>query len=297
MSLLTVAGEEVRSDFILSLTQRTDLAPIPCTLEGSIRWDADLAAALVEGAEVSAGFPVTRYQIVKTERRFSNEGQQDGRQLACIDFTAFLAGAVPITYRLGRAVIKEQATLAAIYTACGARLPVSSDFSADRFSCFVGQTPSFAIAQMMQEEGGAIYWNGKALTFGRLTDMMRQEPLVEVDANAAREVESEFQERHEIPWFYSIGDDGALIAGTHNDARASAYTARKSIRVLQNLGRCLVRRRELTSLYQTDFNAGSVIKVAGEPHAIITARHTIKTSSDGDSQNTYSKFWLGVLRQ
>lgn len=297
MSLLTVAGKEVRSDFVLKLVQRTDLAPIPCTLEATLRWDADIAELLVEGAEIGAGYPQTNYEAVKVERRFSAEGQQNGRPLATIEVTAFLAGATPITYRLGRAVVKEKATLAAIYAACGARVPFGADFSADRFSCFIGQTPSFAIAQLMQEEAGAIYWNGRALAFARLSDMMRQEPLAEVSPEEARVIESEFLERHEVPWFYSVAADGSILTGNRAVARASAYSPRKSIRELRNMTRCLVRRRVLTSLYQTQYNAGGIIQVGKVPHAIITAAHVLKTGTDGDAQNTYSKYWLGILRQ
>lgn len=240
---------------------------------------------------------MTDYRIVKVRRRYSSEGQQDGRPLGSIEVSAYLDKAHTVGFRRERAIIKERTTLEQVYAAAGAKVRVESDFPVDRFTCLVGQVPSFGIAQLLQEEGGAIYWTGRALRFARLADLVRQEPITQVSADEAQAIESEFLERHEVPWFYSVGDDGSLIAGNRTRARASRYTSRKNPRVLQNMTRCLVKRRVLTSLYSGDINAGAAIQVGAVPHVILTAAHVIETIADGGSQNTYSKFWLGALEE
>lgn len=297
MAHLTVNGEALRADAILSLTLRTDLAPIPATLEATIRYDEKVAPFLVEGKIVTAGLDNADYRILKSEPRFSKEGEQAGRPMASIAISAYLDKVHQLAFRRRTAVIKEQATLSQIYSACGATALVESDFTAYRFSCFAGGVPTYGVGAILQEEGGAIYWTGKSLKFARLLDLIKQTPATDVPANSVQQVESGFLERHEIPWFYSTDETGAFVFGNRDKVRSASYTPRKDERVLRNMTRCLILRHTLRSFYRPDINAGAVITIDGDPHVVVTAAHVLNSGTDGSPSTTFSKFWLGALDQ
>ena len=215
--------------------------------------------------------------------------------LSSIQVSAYHDKTATIGFRRARAIIKEQTSLAQIYAAAGARIAVEDDISIERFACFVGQVPSFSIARLIQEEGGAIHWTGRAMRFVRLSELAKQKPLCTVGLEAVASIESGFLERHQVPWFYSLNDAGAFVSGNTQRARAALYSPRKNVQVLRNMTRCLIHRHTLTSIYQPDFNAGQSIAVGSTNCPIITAAHVIETGTDGSPTNTYSKFWLGEV--
>lgn len=297
MPHLFANGKAVRGDFIVSMTERTDLAPIPATLEAVFRYDEVLAADVGEGAILNAGRAFTEFRVMKSVVDFGAGGEQAGRPTGLIHVWAYLKSVHAVSYLRRTAVVKERSTLAEAYSACDARASIQSDFQIARFSCLVGQVPTLMIARVAQEEGGAIYWNGRSLVFGRLHEMVRREPKLSVPANMVRTVGSEFQERHEVPWFFSVGPTGAIVHGNRDNARAAEYTPQKDERVLRNMTRCLIHRGTLTGVLRQDLNAGDVIAVDKKPHVIVTAAHQVANDTDGSGNDTKSKFWLSEVVQ
>jgi hypothetical protein len=291
---LVANGTQIRSDFIMSMTQRSDLVPIPKTLEATIRYDDKIAPFLAAGQVVTTGLDKADYRIVMSVPAFSKD-QQGGRPMAAISISAYLDKCAAIGARRRTAVVKENATLSDIYSACGATARVDSDFPVSRFTCLTGNIPSVGIARILQEEGGAIYWTGKSLKFARLTDLVNGPVVSQVSANTTTTLESAFLESHEIPWFYSTDQNGAAVLGDNATARTAMYAPRKDARVLNNMTRCLVLRRTMKSMYREDIGAGAVFQVDGVPHVVVTAAHVYSTGTDGSPDTTYSKFWLGTL--
>lgn len=295
MSLLAADGKEIGGDFIIGLTLRSDLAPIPKTLEATIRYDEDIAPLLAEGKTLTAGPDGDQYRIVKSLPTFSAEGQQGGRALASIAVSAYHEKTVTIGFRRAKAIIKEKTSLAQIYAAAGATVTVQDDISIEKFCCLVGQVPSFAVAKIIQEEGGAVYWTGRSMRFARIEDLAKQAPLYAVGPESVSTIESGFLERHQVPWFYSLDENGAFAFGNRERARAAIYSPRKNVRVLRNGSRCLILRNKLTSLYRPDIQAGAAIQVGAVNNVVITAAHVLEPGTDGSPTNTYSKFWLGEV--
>lgn len=297
MILYLSNGKQIRGDLIKSAILRSDLAPVPVTLEADIRGgDENIDAMLAEGKTLSDASG-NALHIVKSVR-VSGRAAQGGHGMIGFRITALLDACVNVAYVRSRAIIKENSSLSAIYKAAGATLPgIKSDFPVPRFCCPVGETPSFHIARALQEEGGVVRWKGERLQFLKLRDIFSQKAVRTIPSNASQNVDGGFLERHEIPWFFSTDDAGAIVFGDRSKPRAVRYSPFKNAQRLQNMTRCLVLKKTAKIPYDIRICAGDAIEdESGNRYAVITAAHVFKTNDDGGAAaDSYTKLWLGVL--
>lgn len=287
--------QQVRGDQLAQTVFRSDLTPMPRTLEIVFKHLDGLEDQITEGKFLWGGYELLKYRIVKVTR--VKAGQVQGiTQLGAIKAIAVLDACAEISYRRSRAVVRENSSLGGIFRACGGTAPVSADFPVRRFACLVGEVPSFAIAQALQEEGAAMVMSAGKVGFLRLSDMMRQTPVRYLPYSDPTDIqESEFMERHEIPSFISTGPTGAIVKGNFAETRAVEFAPYADVRQLFNLSNVLVCRRVLRAELCQEIKAGDLISIGGQPYAVITAAHTIQAA--GASYDTYSKFWLGSPSQ
>jgi hypothetical protein len=291
-------GDLIRGDMIVSAVLRTDLVPVPVTLECTVRYTKELEPLLKEGSIVQAGFGAPELRIVWSSPDRGTLGkEQGGRALGSITFVALLDACADIAFRRSKAIIKENASLGAIYRACGARVVIDSDFPVERFSCFAGGVPSYHIAVALQEQAGALVWKSEAkkLKFVRMPDLFTGDPVVTMAGDDTEQIKSGFMERHEVPWFYSTGPDGAVVHGNRQKTRAAQFTPLKSTATLNNMTRALVHSRTMAGRLDMQLNAGDLIDVAGVRQVVVTAAHAIENGTDGSGVETYSRFWLATL--
>lgn len=295
MAHLRLEGELIRADYVLSMTVRSDLAPIPQTLEALIRVTPESRDQIKEGSILQAGPDGTEYRVMKALPKIADGGTQAGSPIMGVAVTCYLNKVHAIGYRRQSAVIKEGVTLGEIYSACGARIPIESDFRVDRFACLVGQVPSYAIAVIAQEEGGAIHWTGRGIRFSRLHELVRAKPILTIQSGTSDSIESEFQERHEVPWFFSTDEAGAFVLGDRRTPRAVQYAPDRPERVLRNMTRCLIHRHTVKDAYDVSRLAGQVISVDGKPHVIVTAAHQFSNGAGGSASAAQSQYWLSEV--
>ena len=290
-------GNQIRGDLIKSAVLRSDLAPIPLTLEAEIRVDDDMAKRLAEGSilTLGSGDAMRIVKSIKADERVI----QGEREMAAVSITAMLDTCHSISFVRSRAIIKESAALSAIYRAAGATLQaVDADFPAPRFSCFVGDTPSFHIARVLQEEGGVVRWKSGRLKFFRLADLFKQKAVADLPNNASDDVVSGFLERHEVPSFFSLNDAGGFVFGNRAKSRSVRYSPFKDVQRLRNMSRCLVLRKVLKTDFSGELAAGDLVNFAGGvPLCIITAAHVFESGTDGGGNNQYTRLWLGSLEE
>ena len=136
-------GDQLRGDVLCSAVLRSDLAPIPCTLEAEVRLTDEIEAArLVEGKTLKTAADDS-FTIVKAQR-ITGRATQGDRVQEGVRITALLTACLPIAYVRDRAIIKEGAGLAAIYRSAGATIKgIDGDFPVPRFYCPIGETPSY----------------------------------------------------------------------------------------------------------------------------------------------------------
>ena len=139
----------IPGDMIVRWVARSDLVPVPRTLEMTLRIKNGIEKKLVEGAFFWTGHEGLKYQVVKVERRAGSGVVQGNDQMAVMNVTAMVASCVKVSYRIARAVIRENGRIGELFRACGADIAVAEDIPVKRFACYAGMVPSFALAQVM----------------------------------------------------------------------------------------------------------------------------------------------------
>lgn len=276
---------------LLSAVLRTDLVPVPVSLELEVRHDDELAKQLAEGQKIFVTGKAVELQIIKSHIKQSPQIPDRGM----IQVTAVLSSCVAIGYRRQKAVILKSNSLGAIYKACGAKVSIKNDFTVPLFVSFLGQVPSEMIAKVLQEEAAVVRLSGKQLDCVRLADLMKQAPKLSLPQGFGEQIASGFLERHLVPSFYSTGDNRAVIKGNTKKVRAMQYTPRHSERAANNMTSALITKQVLNLSYNDDYQAGDVFTIGGVAMAIITAAHVYETENEGDGGNQYTRLWLGEL--
>lgn len=290
-------GKQIRGDLLKSAVLRSDMSPVPVTLEAEIRTDDDFSKYLAEGELLTVGGASGDVLRIIKSNRVINRMVQGEREMSAIQVTAILDACQSIAFVRSRAIIKENTALSAIYRAAGANIKaIDADFPIPRFYCPVGDTPSFHITRALQEEGGVVRWKSGRLKFFRLPDLFKQKEVITLPNNASDDVDSGFLERHEIPWFYSLDEAGAIIFGNQQRPRSVRFSPFKNVQRLRNMSRCLVQRKVSKINLNPKLSAGDLINfVDGVPLCVITAAHVFENDTDGSGSNQYSRLWLGSL--
>jgi hypothetical protein len=285
----------LRADLILRAVLRTDLTPIPATVELEGRVCDEVHKAFTEDAIVRVGVDRTEFKIIKVHDPRDDGLIQGSRQTGVIKAVGILASCAPIAARLQRAVIREGSMLGDIYRACGAQVRIDSDFTVPVFAALVGMVPSFAIAQALQEEAGVLVYAAGRIKFRRLGELKSQDASLQSDSSSAPLLASSFLERHTVPFGVSTDASGSVIAGRSASARGAVYRPRADERILNNLSTALIQRRKLSYIFTPSVNAGSRIDVDGSPTIVITAAHIYDAGESGGSADMSSLFWLGEV--
>lgn len=290
-------GIQIRGDLIKSAVLRSDMSPVPVTLEAEIRTDDDLTKYLGEGQILTIGGESGDALRIIKSNRVINRMVQGEREMSAIQITAILDACHSIVFVRSRAIIKENSALSAIYRAAGANIKaIDADFPVPRFYCPIGDTPSFHITRALQEEGGIVRWKRSAISFIRLPDLFKQKAVMDLPNNASDDVNSGFLERHEIPWFYSLDETGAVVIGNQKKPRSVRFSPFKNVQRLYNMSRCLVQKKVTKINLNARLVAGDLINfIDGVPLSIITAAHVFENDTDGSGSNQYSRLWLGSL--
>lgn len=284
--------DQIPGDLILQWRARSDLAPVPRTVEFTVNSKDGVAERLAVGNSIWTGYELLEYEIVKAKQEKIGGLVQDKDQIGGISVTALLKSCAPITYLRERAVVLERIKLGEVYRSCGATTAISDDFQLDRFSCLKGQVPSFMIAQALQEESAALVFRDGRLSVRRISDLLAQKPIDGIGQTDSTDAsDSEFLERHNVPSFFSTNDDGATVMGDMSVARGVRFLPRTSERSLRNATRVLVVRRTVDADLAQQVQAGDVLDLNGIKMVVVTAVHTME-AKDGITE-TGSRFWMG----
>jgi len=285
----------IRGDMVLSACLRSDLAPIPLTLEATIRTTTETAAMFKDQAVITVN--KTALRIVKSVPVHNADGGVQGKEpFSGTHIIAFPDGLQKFALPRKSAAIFENGSLAGAYRACGSNVPFQGDFALDSFACYVGEIPTFAIARALQEQGGVVMWRAGAMQAMSFRDLFAQTPLTDLTVDSSESVTSAHLIADQVPVFYSIGPDGQIITGPRKDAAQKlAYAPRKTQAQLNNMGRVLVNKRAVTGEVNPSVRAGNIINVQGTPMVVMTVAQFQANGSDGGAAEQYTRTWLGVL--
>lgn len=300
MILFLSNGKQIRGDLIRRAVLRSDLAPIPCTLEAEINSGDETIDRLLAEGESLVTESGDKYFIVKSEHVVGNRVRGD-RLDTGNKITALLEATLPAAYVRSTAVIKENSSLSGVYRAVGASIRViEGDFPVARFYCPVGETPTFHIARILQEEGGVVRWKNNRMRFFALGELTAQKAVREFSDKSSDTVQTGFLERHTVPWFFSLSETGEFVFGNRAKARKAAFSPFKNVIRLRNLTRCLVQKKVVKLAMDMQIAAGDLLRNAtdGKNYVVLTVAHVFETGADvGSAANTYSRVWLGQVEE
>lgn len=286
------AASALRGDLIVRSVLRSDLTPVPQTIELEVRETVD-TEPLRLGSKMRVG--PTEFVVVKSSPGELAANPQGDRPVVTRKLIGLLASCAPIAQRTQRSIVRYGASLGEIYRACGAQVRIEQDFSVGVFACYKGMTPSFEIAKTLQEEAGVLVFANGRVSFRRLDELIKSDPVITLREDSLEGVESDFLERHLVPFAFSTNPAGAIIATRSEAGRGVMYRPRADTRTLNNLSAALVMRRKGSSTLAPQVQAGMRINVGTTPYVAITAAHVVDVGPDGADVEQYTKLWLGEV--
>ncbi|MGL5948128.1 MAG: hypothetical protein ACRCYV_03580 [Aeromonas sp.] len=297
MELFFADNQPIRGDYIRRAVLRSDLVPVPLTLEAEIRVDRDSLAHFAVGKSLHT-YQGDELEIVKSEFIPSAKAQ-GATEVAFVRVTALLKCVQAVAFVPSQALVRYQASLGEVYRAAGARLRgIEGDFAVPRFVCLAGEVPSFHIARALQEAGGVVCWRSGKLAFVALAALFAQAPIGTLPAHSGEAVENGFLERHQVPTFYSTNADGALVLGNNNKSRSLRFVPGQNETALRQMTRYVVLERCQHYAYAPLLRAGDLFAVEGGGRlVVITIASVWEAGTSGEAPRQYSKLWLGRLEE
>lgn len=294
MEVCDAQGVPLRSDLISRIIVRTDLVPVPSTVEIEATRTKETTGAIVENQVVLVGASRTPYRLVKVGST-NGEVQRGDREVETIRAVGILDSCAALASRLQRSIIREGSTFAEIYRAIGSTAQIDSDFAVPRFAALIGCIPTPEIAKVLQEEAAVVFLEGGKIKFRRLAELIAAPAQLTFQEDRTEKVSSQLLDRHAVPFAFSTSADNKIIATKRESGRGVCYRPRADVRILNNMGVALVQRRKMRQALSPTLNAGARIDIAGMPHIVITAAHVRTNGENGNGGEEYSQIWLGEL--
>jgi hypothetical protein len=288
------ASSALRSDLIVRAVMRSDLTPVPQTIELEVRDTVD-TEPLRLGSRLRAGRDETEFTVIKNSPGGIAPYTQGDRPVSTRKLVGLLASCAPIAQRTQRSIVRYGASLGEIYRACGAQVRIDQDFSVSVFACYKGMTPSFEIAKALQEEAGALVYGGGRVAFRRLDELAKSDPVATLREDSLEGVESDFLERHLVPFAFTTDPSGATVSTRSELGRGVLYRPRGDTKTLNNLSTALVTRRKGRSTLAPHIQAGMRLNIGTAGYVVITAAHVMDVGADGGDGEQYTQLWLGEV--
>lgn len=296
MQVVGADGRPLRGDLITRVVLRTDLTPIPATVEISAKRTTETVAALAQGQTVKVGGGSIPMLILKTTGDKGSGAEQGGREVAEIKAFGILGTCEALGRRLQRSIIREGSTFTEIYRSIGATAVVLSDFAVPVFGAFIGMLPTPEIARVLQEEAATVYFDQGRIRFRRLDDLIADPAAVTFPKDRSEELAAGFLEKHAVPFVFSTSPDNTVASTKREAARGMIYRPRADQRIMNNMGTALIQRRKVVQSLQPQWNAGGRVDIEGKPHIIITAAHVYSTATEEDEKGEQqTTLWLGEV--
>lgn len=289
------ADRPLRADLLARAVLRSDLSPIPVTLEVEVR-DAPETAGLQEGSIIRAGRDRFEFELIKRGGYVEDGHTQAGRNIGTRTYIGVLARCAAIARPLTRAVIQYGKTLGSAYRACGASAAVIKDIQIPEFVCMRGLTPSFEFARILGEHAATLVVQPSAdVAIERIEDLMQREPVVRMREDSSEHVRSGLLEQHLLPFAFTTDRDGAFIVGTNRAGSGVMYRPGATANILNAVLSAPIVRRRVPSSFAPHINAGDCVQIGPQRYFVVTAAHAMETSATGGDAAQTSTLWCAQV--
>ena len=294
--LIPGQSQPLRGDVLVRVVLRSDLTPIPQTIELEVR-DVAETQSLAEGVVIKVGRELLEFELVKEGGQRADGYTTGSRTTGTRTFIGLLASCAALSRPLQRAVVRYGGSMGDLYRACGARAPILADIPVPVFACLRGMVPTFEVAKALYEGAAAITCvdDGK-LKFRRLADIAADKTVITMKEDSAERTVTRFLEKHLVPFTFTTDPNGAFLHGKIESGRTVVHRPFAPQDVLNNMSSALITRRKIESGFAPDIVAGLNVKLAGEKFTVITAAHVFTAGGRGTDGEQSSTLWVGQFQ-
>ena len=292
MNIQLEDGSTISGSDLISAIYRTDLVPVPVTLEMVVKNDERLAPLLTIGRQMTT--PKGVALVIVKSQVLNEQSIKAGRRIGAIHIVAVIAGCEALLGVTSKATSLDNTSFNEVYRALGAKLRIKRDVKLSRFVCLKGQLPTAPIAIALQKEAAVICPTDNGMSVVGLNELMSGDAIL-FDKSAVHWIENPNAVRHSNTNYLSIDDDGSTILGTARAERSIRYYPRADNRELQNLRRILITKATITRQLDERLDAGKLIEVGDQKLVVLTAAHRYDTGALGGQTVMATKAWLAQV--
>ncbi|MGO3664797.1 hypothetical protein [Psychrobacter sp. AOP31-E1-50] len=292
MNIQLEDGNPIGGGNLISAIYRTDLVPVPVTLELVVKADDRLHELLLVDKTLATPKGVS-LTIVKSQV-INEQSIKAGKRIAALHVIAVLSGCEPLLGVTKKAVSLTNTSFNEVYRALGAKVRIKRDIKLASFVCLKGQMPTVAIAKALQKESAVICHSEQGLSVIRLNELMNGEATL-FDKSAVQWIDHPNAIRHGNINYLSIDDNGSDILGTARAERSIEYYPRADNRELQNLRRILITKATITRQLDDRLDAGKLVAVDDKTLVILTGAHRFESGALGGPAVMATKAWLAQV--
>lgn len=292
MNIQLEDGSSIGGGNLISAIYRTDLVPVPVTLELVVKADDRLHDLLLVDKTLTTPKGVS-LTIVKSQV-INEQSIKAGKRIAALHVIAVLSGCEALLGVTKKAVSLTNTSFNEVYRALGAKVRIKRDIKLASFVCLKGQMPTVAIAKALQKESAVICHSEQGLSVIRLNELMNGAATL-FDKSAVQWIDHPNAIRHGNINYLSIDDNGSDILGTARAERSIEYYPRADNRELQNLRRILITKATITRQLDDRLDAGKLVVVDNKTLVILTGAHRFESGALGGPAVMATKAWLAQV--
>lgn len=292
MNIQLEDGSSIGGGNLISAIYRTDLVPVPVTLELVVKADDRLHELLLIDKTLTTPKGVS-LTIVKSQI-INEQSIKAGKRIAALHVIAVLSGCEALLGVTKKAVSLTNTSFNEVYRALGAKVRIKRDIKLASFVCLKGQMPTVAIAKALQKESAVICHSEQGLSVIRLNELMNGAATL-FDKSAVQWIDHPNAIKHGNINYLSIDDNGSDILGTARAERSIEYYPRADNRELQNLRRILITKATITRQLDDRLDAGKLLTVDDKTLVILTGAHRFESGALGGPAVMATKAWLAQV--
>ncbi|SDB86920.1 hypothetical protein [Acinetobacter boissieri] len=289
-------GSLISASDLLKATLRTDLIPVPISLEFSTQKTEQLENKLKLGSIIQVGSIKVKLVIIKViplETQTLKEGKPIGG-IACV---AIPQGCDALISARNHAVVLNDTSFNDAMRSCGVKMAMGSDLPLLSFVCLKGTISTTRFAWYAQQEAVVFAYSNHQLSVLKIDQLFKKEVVAYFDASAVVWVNSEHLRNMGKSSYVSTDPDGSTVLG-HEDTKQDQAVIQQggmSQRQLNNMNKVLLTKGTIIRPLNDQIYAGDLVEIDHKKYVVLTAAHVFDTGALGGPSVMASKFWLASL--
>lgn len=280
----------------MSATLRTDLLPVPCSIEFSVNGVGKYADKLALNSEILVADYNTPFTIVKSNP-FHLNTLKNGELMGAVACIAIPTPFLPMITPLSVAKYLQNTSLMGVVRSIGVKCNFGNNIPLPKFTALNGVVPSKRLAIHLQQEACVLYFKNEVINFRKVDDFFKQDEVLILASNSIVWFDSDKVRELTSTAYTGVDTDGSTqVSENITKGVRVSQKAGLDARQLKNLEKVLVLRGVAVQNFDMKLQAGEVVKIDGVKYVIITSAHYVNTGNLGSPSATLTKIWIGKLK-